>query len=135
MWLPRVGDSACNQAPAYNHLLSSFSFAISQRDRAATRAVSSRTQGERLGMREDDRKGCCAIRVPRGFPLQCRQRHIPGSCLMAKLSTIHKLWVTVPDKRPSSNPIPTERYVSLLCRHAGPNHNVCVGVCVPFMPH
>ena len=92
MWLLWVGDSACNQAPACNHLLLLFICNFTERQSCcqSLRAPVSGRGRRKAGVcmkEEGGQEGCCATSIPRGFPLRCQERYVSGRCLGAKLST------------------------------------------------
>ena len=135
MWLSWVGDSACNQAPACNHLPFLF---ICKFTEGQSCCLSCKLQccgrgGRvwRIRKREKDRKGSCATSIPWGFPLQCQEWYISGRCLRAKLSTSTNCGSLWPTKAHPSTP--SRRMQCLQTRRAKPRHKcVCVCVCVFF---
>lgn len=136
MWLPWLGSSACNQAPACNHLLFLFicNFTEGQCCELQCWGRGGWVWRKRGGGYEEVLCHKHPLRFPSPVPRTIHFWQVPE----AQTVNFIKLWVTLPDKSPSSQPPKLDgifhRMPSLpMCRTI-PWHN-CRGNKCPFVPH
>lgn len=93
----------------------SFSFAISQRDRAAARAASSSTGGEEVGYEGGGGGRVLCHKHPPRFPPPMPRTIRLWQVPVGQTVNFNKLWVTVSDKSPCFSP---PELGGILCRTA-----------------